>query len=227
RGTRPDGATRRNTGPSSTSTTPTATNAALPDEPGTMIFPERRMHMAGELVLTLSELRLPGELRIEYSCTNEGKRPLYVYACAADSTVQPLPHRAYTALREADEALHLSLGVPPIPKGLHVYVKVVPFAVRLRPGQRHVDYLELPVPVPEWGPYADPQETEDVETVQVRRMLLSTEAFGEPQLVRPAKWDGAAGYFKAHGAPALRVAASLGLREPLPVLKRRDDFERF
>jgi hypothetical protein len=183
--------------------------------------------MAQELVLTLSELRLPGELRIEYRCTNEGKRPLYLYACIADRAAQSLPHRAYTALREADEALHLSLGVPPIPEGLQVYVKVVPFAVLLRPGQRHVDYLELPVPVPEWGPYADPEETEDVETVEVRRVLLSTEYFGEEQLVRPAKWDGPAGYFKAHGAPALRVQAALELHATLPVLKRRDDFERF
>jgi hypothetical protein len=183
--------------------------------------------MAQELVLTLSELRLPGQLRIEYSYTNAGQRPLYVYACAASRALQPLPHRACTALREADAALHLSLGVPPIPKGLRVYAKVVPFAVRLRPGQRHVDYLEVPVPVPEWQPYADPEETEDVETIEARRVVLSTEYFGEPQLVRPAKWDSAAGYFKAHGAPTRRAEATLELHAPLPVRKRRDDFERF
>ena len=183
--------------------------------------------MAQELVLTLGELRLPGQLRIEFSCTNAGPRPLFVYACAASRVVRPLPHRAYTALRQPEAALHLSLGVPPIPKGLRVYVKVVPYAVLLRPGQRHADYLEVPVPVPEWQPYADPQETADVEPAEVRRVLLSTAYFGEPQLVRAARWDGAAGYFKAHGAPASSVQAALELHAPLPVLKRRDDFERF
>jgi hypothetical protein len=183
--------------------------------------------MTGELVLTLAEHRLPDRLRVELTFTNAGKRSLYAYACAASRALRPLPQRAYTALRERDAALHLLLGVPPIPRGLRVYAKVVPFAVLLRPGQRHVGAVELPVPVPEWQPYADPQETEDVEEVEARRLVLSTEYFGEGQLVRPAQWDSQAGHFKAHGAVTLRAEAALELHVPVPVRKRLDNFERF
>ena len=58
-------------------------------------------------------------------------------------------------------------------------------------------------------------------------MLLSTEYFPEDGLLRPAKPTDVPGYFKAHGAPSVRVGAYLNLAEPVLVLKRRDEFERF
>src|SRR5262245_60637236 len=120
------------------------------------------------LTIALGELRLPGKLRIDYTITNEGRVPFYVYSCIAAKANRPLLHQAYTCYWEKDQALHLSLGVPPIPKGLHVYAKIVPYAWLLRPGERHAEYIELPFPVPEWCPYVEPPPPEEVEIVQVR-----------------------------------------------------------
>jgi len=41
-----------------------------------------------------------------------------VFTCIASRGLQPLPHRACTAFREKNRALHVFLGDPPIPKGL-------------------------------------------------------------------------------------------------------------
>lgn len=180
-----------------------------------------------ELLITLGERRREGVLRIDYTFTNQGTKPLYVFTRAADKMLRPLPHRAYTAFRDQPEALHLFLGVPPIPKGLRVYVKVVPFSSYLRPGERFTDYLEAPIPVPEWQPYADPDETEDVETVSVGRVLVSTQYFAEKGLLRPPKRDELSGYFKALGVPLVGMGAYVKLAEPVAVRKRRDEFERF
>jgi len=185
------------------------------------------MTQESPIVITLRELRSADRLRIDFTCTNQGRLPLFVYTRVAGMPHQALPHRAYTAYREADEALHLFLGIPPIPKGLRVYAKIVPFATLLRPGQRHADYLDVPIPAPEWQAYYDLPGAGDVETVQARRVVVSTEFFGEPQLIRPAKWDANAGGFRALGAPPRRAAATIELSEPLAVLKRRDAFERF
>jgi hypothetical protein len=179
------------------------------------------------MLITLRELRLANQLRIDYTCTNQGKQPFYVYTCITQKGQQPLPNRAYTAYRAADETLHLFLGVPPIPRGLRVYAKVVPFASLLRPGEQHADYLEVPIPIAEWQPYADPPETSDVDIVQARRVLVSTEYFGEGRLVRPPQWDREIRQYRALGAQTQRVEAAIELSEPVSVLKRRDDFERF
>ena len=185
------------------------------------------MRREPELRITLAERRRDGGLRLDYTFTNAGHSPLYVFTRVADNRLRPRPHQAYTAWRERPEALHLFLGVPPIPKGLHVYVKVVPFASYLPPGKSYSYYLELPLPVPEWQPYADPEQAEDVESVVTRSVLVSTEYFREDQLLRPPTPAGPAGYFKALGAPLVRTGAYLTLAEPVTVLKRRDEFERF
>ncbi len=185
------------------------------------------MRAEPELRITLAERRRDGVLRIDYTFTNDGMKPLYVFSCVADNMLQPLPHRAYTALREEPLALHLFLGLPPIPQGLRVHTKIVPFASYLRPGERFADYLEVPLPAPEWQPYVDPEQTEDVETVQVPRVLVSTHYFGQESLLRAPKRDEPSGYFKALGGPLVGMGAYLNLAEPLAVQKRRDEFERF
>jgi hypothetical protein len=175
-----------------------------------------------EVVLACSERRSPTELRIDYTITNQGSRPLYVYTCVARRPRQPLPHQAYTTFRKEDAVLELFLGLPAIPRGWRVYAKIAPYASLLRPGGRHVDYLEMSIPAREWQPYGESPEPDQVETVPARRLVLATEYFPEQELVRPAQWESSVRHFRALGARTRRVEATIELAEPLPVIKPRE-----
>jgi hypothetical protein len=180
-----------------------------------------------EITIAVHEERTADSLSLECTFTNQGDRPLYVFTCVASRGLKPLPHRAYAAFRDKDHALHLFLGVPPIPRGLRVYAKVVPFSSLLRPRKSVTERYDMPIPVPEWQPYTDPEETEDVEIVEAKKIVLSTEYFGLEDLVREARWDAAAGYFRALGVKPLRARAEAQGTEPVAVVKRLDAFERF
>jgi len=180
-----------------------------------------------DLDIDLRSQRKHDRLRIDFTMTNRARSAVYVFTRAASPNLQPLPHRAYTAYSDADQSLHLLLAEAPIPKGLSVYVKVVPFARHLRPGESHSDYLEVPLPVSEWQPYADPQQTNDVETVETRRVVLLTEYWWEPATIKLARVEGHLGYVKGFGTPCWQATATLELPEPIAVLKRCDDFARF
>ncbi|MBL8792710.1 MAG: hypothetical protein JNM56_02265 [Planctomycetia bacterium] len=163
---------------------------------------------------------------MEFTVVNEGRQPYYVFTCAAGGLREPLPHRAYTAYSDADQALHLLLGLPPVPPGSNVFARIVPLSTFLQPGDRHADFLDIPLPVPEWQPYL-PENTQDVEIVEARRLRLATEYFSHASLFRPPEWDHQFFFFRAFGGESLPVSATLELDEPLSVLKRRDRFERF
>jgi hypothetical protein len=179
-----------------------------------------------DLQLTVRERHTPDSLRIDCTFTNRADCPLYVFTCMVSPGLKPLPHRACTAFREKDQALHVFLGVPPIPKGLRVYAKAVPLSSLLEPGKSVSEYFEMPVPVPEWQPYADPEQAEQVETVSARKIVVTAEYFETTRLLREARWDESTGLFKAFGTPLLRARGVVDLAEPIPILKRNDDFTR-
>jgi len=180
-----------------------------------------------DLDIDLRARRENDRLRIDFTMTNRARSGVYARTRAAGSNLQPLPHRAYTAYSEADQSLHLLIAEAPIPKGLSVYVKVVPFARYLRAGESFSDHLELPLPVPEWQPYADPPETDDVEPVETRRIVLLTEYWWELATIKLAKVEDHPGYVKGFGTPTWQAKAAVELPEPIAVLKRRDDYARF
>jgi hypothetical protein len=186
-----------------------------------------------EIQIALQAQPAADRLHIDYTFTNVGDRPLFVLARAAGRRREPLPHQAYVAFHDKQKMLHLFLGIPPIPRGLRVYVKVIPYSSLLRPGQSMEGHLEFPAPVTEWQPYLDPEAAErpegpdDFEAVEARRVLLSTEYFGESDLIRLRESHEAPGYYQALGSPTYRTRAMLDLTEPIPVRKRRGPFERF
>ena len=181
---------------------------------------------APEIKLALRAQRSSDLLRVEFTVTNEGRQPYYVFTCAGGPQRSALPHRAYTAFREQEEALHLSLALALVPRGRSVLTRIVPLSTFLQPGDRHTDFLKVPIPVPEWQPYYQ-EQTEEVDIVQARRLLLSSEYFTHESLFRPPVWDDQVSYFRAFGGESFPISATLELEEPLPVLKRRDGFERF
>ena len=185
------------------------------------------MHAKSEIQIQVRERVADDLLRLDCTFINQSDRPLSVFTRVMSKALQPLPHRAYTAYRADDEALHVFLGVPPIPKGLHVYAKVVPLASLVHPGKSVTDHFELPIPVVEWQPYADPESTDDVEAVPARKIVVTTEYFGGDKLVREPRWDAALGYFRALGVPLVRTQAVIELATPIVVLKRNDEFARF
>jgi hypothetical protein len=189
--------------------------------------PETDMAREPELRISLRARREEDRLRIDFTFANLAHTSVYVYSLVASPVMEPLPHRAYTAYADADQSLHLLLGEAPGPNGLSVYAKVIPFASYLRPGESHADYIEVTVPVPEWQPYADPWKADEVEIVQTRRVSLLTDYWWERTSLRAAPIAKYPGYFKAQGTSLVRESASVELSEPIPVLRRRDEYERF
>lgn len=189
--------------------------------------PETEMTREPELRISLRARREEDRLRVDFTFANLARTSLYAYSLVASPVMEPLPHRAYTAYAEADESLHVLLGEAPAPNGLSVYAKVIPFASYLRPGEIHSDYVEVAVPVPEWHPYAKPSEADDVEIDQARRVTLLTDYWWERTSLRAAPIARHPGYFKALGTKLVRESTSVELTEPIPVLRRRDEYMRF
>ena len=155
-----------------------------------------------DLEITLRERPAEGALRIEYTLTNQGRHALYAFTQVLGAKYRPLPHRAYTALRERPDALHLFLGMPPIPPGVNVCVKIVPLAAYLPPGRSLTDYIEAPVPVREWQPYFAPDEAGGGPVVKVEWVTLSTEYFREKNAIHVRKADEYPGRYRGLLSPA-------------------------
>ena len=180
-----------------------------------------------DLDIALRQEARPGALRVHYTITNEAGQPVYVYTCVAGPDYGPLPHRAYTALRDRPKALHLFLGLPPVPAAWRLYARVSPFASCLLPRQSVTGYVEVPVPVREWSPYFPDDQSPDTPVVSTDWVILTTECFREKDAIFLKKADGYAGRFRGRGYPQQRAGAHLRLSAPVAVHKRTDDFVRF
>jgi hypothetical protein len=119
----------------------------------------------------------------------------------------------------------LFLGIAPIPDGLSVYVKAVPWATDLKPGRAYSDLYEVPLPAAKWQPYADP-ETE-TDPVEVKRLIVETEWWVEPATLKVAAIEDAPGFYKAMGNPSERAATTIDVPQPVTVSRRRAAFTRF
>jgi hypothetical protein len=58
-------------------------------------------------------------------------------------------------------------------------------------------YFETPIPVPDWQPYAHPEQAEEAETVSARKIVVTTEYLGATRLLREPRWDESACLHKA------------------------------
>src|SRR5262245_8252020 len=166
------------------------------------------------------------ELRVAYRLTN--KHPVAAYAYVLTRTardLQPRPGSAYALLSEGDVDLILFLGACVPPEGVSVPVRVQPLAVLIPPGREFAGEVRLPVPIPEWGAYSDPDGPgEDARPVNVYllRLVIEYVLDGETYFARRA----GDGYWDAGGSPVRRLSATHVPDTPLPVLGTRPTSER-
>jgi hypothetical protein len=163
------------------------------------------------------------ELRVAYRLTN--KHPVAAYAYVLPRTAperEPRPGSAYALLSNGDVDLTLLLGTCEPPAGLSVPVRIQPLAVRVPPGQQFASELWLPIPVPEWDAYSDPDGPGDkARPVNVYLLSLVIEYVldGEAYFRHPA----ANGTWDVGGSPVRRVSVTHVPDHPLPVLGRRSE----
>jgi hypothetical protein len=177
------------------------------------------------LTLTATATRAGGTLFVQTTFKNQGRLSAYVYTRVRDRHLTPLPRRAYTAHATDAGALKLFLGVAPIPDGLCVFGRVEPWASFLRPGTGYTDFYEVPVPVPEWQPYAEPEG--ETDPVEVSRVIVETEWWVEPATLMVAPVTGAPGFYTACGHPSERATTTIELPEPVTISRRREGYTRF
>src|SRR5262245_40672894 len=147
------------------------------------------MISGSDLQIELRERPGPAGLRIDYTFTNQGAQPVYVYTLITGADHEPLPRRAYVALRDRPRALHLSLGRPPGPGDGRLCGCSLPLASRLRPRGSLVGSVELPTPAREWSPYFGLDDVPDGPAVMVEQVLLTTEYFRERDSISVQKVD--------------------------------------
>jgi hypothetical protein len=166
-------------------------------------------------------------LRLDYEISNSSEKILFVFTLISKVDLQPVPNSGYTCFVSIDKSLHVLLGKPPIPPGLDVFIKIVPYAFRLQPGDTHRDYLEFKLPVHEWQPYFDFEYPSENPNIPLSKIQLTVECMFEEDAFYVEPIRGYPNYFKTDGYPKFKLRADLSLSSPIPLLQRGDDFARF
>jgi hypothetical protein len=120
-------------------------------------------------------------------------------------------------------------GIPPLPAGRDVNVRLLPLGSKLTPGASLSRSVELPLPLVEQSPYEPPARLEEYEPVDVPRLLFAV------QFLRSTV-DGFSVETAPHGEGLFRVRSkdtvsqaetlTVPLDAPMKMLKRKDPFSR-
>jgi hypothetical protein len=106
-------------------------------------------------------------------------------------------------------------------------VKALPFAYRVGPGQTHSDTIKVPLPAREWDTYHGPDYAENQSKVyQVQKVVLTVEYVLEGDTFFVNKVSSQE-FFRADGYPLNKLRSEFRLAEPIPVLRRTDEFPGF
>ena len=158
-----------------------------------------------------------GELRVAYRLKNRHSVPAYAYTVPRMvPDLQLRPGSAYALVSESDLDLTLLLGSCDPPKDVSVPYRVQPLAVMVKPGKEFAGKVKLPIPVPEWGGYSNPDGPgDDVEPVDVYLLRFAVEYVleGETYFLRPSvngMWD-------VGGSPVRQLFVNHVPDRPVPV----------
>jgi hypothetical protein len=167
------------------------------------------------------------EMEIAYEITNGEARAAFVFAVATDGRQGAYPHTAYASLAEGCRELHLHLGECPVPAGVSLGAKTLPFAYRVEPGRTYSDKIKVPLPAREWDAYHGPEYAENRGKIfPVQRVVLTVECVLEKDTFFVEKVPSQE-YFRTDGYPVAKLRSELRLTEPIPVLRRADEFPGF
>jgi hypothetical protein len=167
------------------------------------------------------------QLEVAYTIRNGGSQTAFVFALARDGRRRCYPHGAYSSLTEACRALHLHLGECPVPTGVTLEAKVMPFAYRVEPGQTYSVTLKVALPAREWDAYHGPDYAENQgKPYSVQKVILTIEYLLEGDTFFVEKGPSQE-FFRTDGYPLAKLRSELRLAEPIPVLRRADEFPGF
>jgi hypothetical protein len=166
-------------------------------------------------------------MEIDYAIQNGDSQAAFVFAVPTDGLAAAYPHAAYASLAEASRALHLLLGQCPMPAGVSLGAKALPFAYRVEPGQTHPGKITVPLPAREWDAYHDPDYAANgTKLIQVGKVVLTIECVLEGATFFVEKIPSQE-YFQTDGYPVVNLRSEFRLPEPIPVLRRTDEFPGF
>jgi hypothetical protein len=167
------------------------------------------------------------DLQISYEICNRGSQAVFAFAVATDGRRRCYPHAAYASLTEGCRTLHLHLGECPLPPDVSVGAKALPFACRVEPGQTYSGKITVPFPVREWDAYHGPEYADNqARVVRVQNVVLTIECVLEEDAFFVNKVPSQE-YFQTDGYPVVKLRSEFPLPEPIPVLRRTDEFPGF
>lgn len=114
----------------------------------------------------------PTAVTIEYQAANHGPQPVFLFDILHGDFANgafPLDHGGYVEF-VGDTAL-VSRKLFPVPAGMLVETRNIPFATRVMPGTHVLGSLTLPLPLTMRDPYRDHAISHQAETCTVRFQL--------------------------------------------------------
>jgi len=189
---------------------------------------------SADLILSGQATVYPDRLQIEYAVENKSHGDSYLLEALQQrdpQTQKPSvnPSAAFV-FWGGDRTAIILRGIPPLPADRNVAVRVIPFAVKLAPGEKRRDSLSLPLTLTEDSPYYGPPAHQKVEAVAIETLRLALDFL-------PSTTDGfhaeeisyAPGYFRVWSkstiSQTIRLTLDLNVKG-VTLLRRTDNFSR-
>jgi hypothetical protein len=196
---------------------------------------ERKMNQTGKNVALNCRFEFsPEKLTVHYTVTNQSGADIYLLD--AFPAVDQTSRTGYADLKGVyicegqGGAAHLLKGIPPLPAGKTVTVRVMPLGTKLAPGARLERKFDLKLPLEEQSPYYGQLKPEDHSVSEINKVRLTVQyipATAEDFQADPAHY--APAFFivrtKHTVGDAMNLDCETGVKD-LTLLKRKDGFTR-
>lgn len=136
--------------------------------------------LATNLTLTCRAETRPDRLRLTYAVTSKREEEVYLldflpfFPMSDLKTKKAVPDFGRPEVRRAGPGkAHLNKGIPPLPRGRLVNLRIMPLGTKLPPGQTVERTFDLPLPLREVSPYDGGDENVAYEPTKVIRLRLT------------------------------------------------------
>ncbi len=171
-------------------------------------------------------------LSLDYRINNGSEKAIYVFNVlwefGSDGKQSPAPNALYTALSD-DGTLHFLKGIPAVPKGKRVELKIVPFVTKIEAGAEFHEQFELSEPISEYNPYFPTLGTDNEELTSSENVIFSIQFIRDLEGMeeKPAPINGAYSIWHPDMFGRIETLSSPIRPMMIKINRRTDEFERF
>jgi hypothetical protein len=187
-----------------------------------------------DVTLECQPTRVGTKLSFPYTITNRSNADIYVMDAIPwvdPSTKAPKANSdSAVVYLLGDGRAHVLKGIAPLPTDRKVTVRIIPFAVKVPPGESLIRQLEIPLPLAETSPYFPDLPLRQYELVDIPGVLFSVEflrSTAEGFSADPV--DFAPDFYRVSAKNTVGMTERISSSYPtqrLSIMKRTDAFPR-